>query len=183
MSRSEKRGSDSRNGGRRTKKYSNSRERSGSPRQRSPSPRRRSRSPRRRSRSPRRRSRSPRRSPSRSLSPRGGQKNKVYIGNLSFKTREEDIEYEFQRYGRVNDIYLPLDRETGRPRGFGFVTFEDDRDAKEAVRDMDGRKLDGRELRVEVARAKPQNSGSRGGYGGGGGYGGYGGYGGRDSYD
>jgi len=98
------------------------------------------------------------RSVSRSPSPRDGPRNKVYIGNLSFKTREDDIEHEFSRHGRVIDIYLPMDRDTGRPRGFGFLTFEDDRSAKKAVRDMDGRQLDGRELRVEIARAKPTQS-------------------------
>lgn len=122
------------------------------------------------------------RSRSRSRSPGRGviQKNKIYIGNLSFRTREEDLQKDFQRFGRITDIYLPLDQETQRPRGFAFVTYEDSRDAQDAVTEMHAREVDGRELRVNIARPKPVygNSNDRGGNYGGGSYGG-GSYGGR----
>jgi len=144
------------------------------------------------------RSRSPRRSRSRSRG-RGGRDGggrddggereaaKVFIGNLSFDTRENDLRDDFEKFGEIKDVYLPSDRMTGRPRGFGFVTFTDGRDADDAVRDMDGRDIDGRRVTVNIAKARaPLGSDRGGGYGGGGygGGGGGGGYGDRDrGYD
>jgi len=153
---------------------SRGRKASPSPRRSSRSPRRGSRSPRRSSRSPRRRSRSPRRSsrsPRRSRSPRGVDAGgtKIYIGNISFKTRESDLEYYFEKYGKITDVYIPREPGSERPRGFAFVTFRDARDAEDAADAMDNRDIDGRAVRVNLARPRGPPPSSFGGGGGGGG--------------
>ncbi|XP_061402164.1 serine/arginine-rich splicing factor 2-like [Musca vetustissima] len=100
------------------------------------------------------------------------------VDNLTYRTTPEDLRRVFERCGDVGDIYIPRDRYTRESRGFAFVRFYDKRDAEEALEAMDGRKLDGRELRVQMARyGRPtspsnnnrRNGGRRGGGGGGGG--------------
>ena len=112
---------------------------------------------------------------------------RIYVGNLPFSATEGEIAELFGQYGEVVSCSLPKDRETGRPRGFGFVEMEDD-DAKKAIAALDGKDLGGRALRVNEAQPREQRSygGGGGGYGGGGrggdrggGYGGSGGGGGR----
>lgn len=107
---------------------------------------------------------------------------KLYIGNLSFDTAEADLRDAFGKYGTVTDCFCPTDRETGKPRGFGFVTFADERDAKDAVEKLNDSDLMGRQIRVNPANPKgsapPRSSGGFGG-GGGGGFGGGRGGGGR----
>ena len=108
------------------------------------------------------------------------------VDNLTYRTTPEDLRREFDKYGEVGDVYIPTDRFTKESRGFAFVRFYDKRDAEDAMDDMDGAILDGREVRCQMARygrpSEPQRRGGRdfgGGrdrYGGGGG--GYGG--GRD---
>ena len=101
---------------------------------------------------------------------------KLYVGNLSFRTRDEELREVFSQAGEVVDVFLPTDRETGRPRGFGFVEMSTEDEAAEAIRMFDGYTLDDRQLRVNEAQAKPAGGGGggerRGGYGGGGGGGG-----------
>jgi RNA recognition motif-containing protein len=92
---------------------------------------------------------------------------RIYVGNLPFSSTEEDIQTLFGTYGEVIQVYLPNDRETGRPRGFGFVEMEDDAAAK-AIQALDGKEFGGRSLRVNEAR-ESEFRGQRGG-GGGGGY-------------
>ena len=107
---------------------------------------------------------------------------KLYVGNLNFTTTEEALRSAFAANGRtVKEVAIPSDRETGRPRGFAFVTMGSDADAKAAITAMDGKDLDGRSLRVNEAQERPPRSGGGGG-GGGGGRGGYGGGGGRDRW-
>ncbi|XP_075153047.1 SR family splicing factor SC35 [Haematobia irritans] len=99
------------------------------------------------------------------------------VDNLTYRTTPEDLRRVFERCGDVGDIYIPRDRHTRESRGFAFVRFYDKRDAEEALEAMDGRKLDGRELRVQMARygrpTSPSNNnrryngGRRGGGGGG----------------
>jgi len=159
------------------KSYSRSRSRSRRRKRSSSSSRSRSRRRKRSSSSSRSRSRSRSSSPQpRTRSPiytkAPLERNKLYIGNLSFRTHEEDLRKEFERFGRIEDIYLPSDRDTGRPRGFGFITYEDSRDARDAAEEMDGAELDGRALKVNIARTKPDAlpanpDGYGGGYGGG----------------
>lgn len=109
----------------------------------------------------------------------------LFIGGLSFDTREEDLEGAFTKFGRIASVRIISDRESGRSRGFGFVQFEDSNDANDAVKDMDGAELDGRNISVNVAKDKSRGGGllflkcssyssdrPRGGYGGGGGRGG-----------
>ena len=91
--------------------------------------------------------------------------NKLYVGNLSFNSTENDVSDAFSAYGTVTSVTLITDRETGRPRGFGFVEMSSDAEAQAAMQAMDGQDLDGRSLKVNVA--KPRES--RGGGGGGGG--------------
>ena len=91
--------------------------------------------------------------------------NKLYVGNLSFNSTEDDITSAFSPYGTVTSVNLITDRETGRPRGFGFVEMSSDAEAQSAMQAMDGQDLNGRNLKVNVA--KPRES--RGGGGGGGG--------------
>ncbi len=99
---------------------------------------------------------------------------KLYVGNLSFQTTEDELRQAFGQYGTVNSAQLVMDRETGRSRGFAFVEMADGADA--AIQAMNGAQLDGRTLTVN--EAKPREDRPRGGGGGGGGYGGGGGGGG-----
>jgi len=105
---------------------------------------------------------------------------KLFVGNLSFSSTEEDIRDHFSAFGEVISVNLITDRETGRLRGFGFVEM-DDAGATAAIQNLDGKELGGRSLKVNEAQDKPRSSGGgggRGGYGGAGGGGGRGGYGG-----
>jgi hypothetical protein len=106
---------------------------------------------------------------------------RLYVGNLSFNTNAEGVRAAFQEFGTVSDVHLVSDRETGRSRGFAFVTMGTPEEAAKAIEGMDGRTLDGRPLRVNEAEQRQQRGGGGGGgfrSGGGGGGGGYGGGGG-----
>lgn len=91
------------------------------------------------------------------------------VDNLTYRTTPDDLRRVFERCGEVGDIYIPRDRHTRESRGFAFVRFFDKRDAQDALDAMDGRMLDGRELRVQMARYGRPTSPQRGGGGGGGG--------------
>jgi RNA recognition motif-containing protein len=104
--------------------------------------------------------------------------NRLYVGNLSFQTSTDAVRSAFQAFGNVEDVHLVTDRETGRPRGFGFVTMGSAEEAKKAIEGMDGQNLDGRPLRVNEAEERQRGGGGGGGFRGGGGGGGYGGGGG-----
>lgn len=106
--------------------------------------------------------------------------SKLYVGNLSFKTTEDELRDLFGQCGSVTDVYVAIDRMTGRPRGFAFVTMGTDEEAKAAAAKINGTEIGGRQLTVNEARPKEERpSGGRGGFGGGGGgRGGFGG--GRD---
>ncbi len=98
---------------------------------------------------------------------------KLYLGNLPFAAEDQDIRDAFKDYGTIEDLFIPLDRETNRPRGFAFITLADDELARKAIEELDGADLLGRNLRVnEAEERRPQQN--RGG-GGGGGYKGGGG--------
>jgi len=106
---------------------------------------------------------------------------KIYVGNLPFSATEDQVRELFAAHGTVESVALPNDRETGRPRGFGFVEMSQ-ADAARAIQAVNGQQLGGRALRVNEAQDKPRTGGGgggggRGGFGGGGG-GGRGGYGG-----
>jgi RNA recognition motif-containing protein len=104
---------------------------------------------------------------------------RLYVGNLSFNTNAEGVRAAFQEFGTVSDVHLVSDRETGRSRGFAFVTMGTPEEAAKAIEGMDGRTLDGRPLRVnEAEQRQPRGGGGGGGYRAGGGGGGYGGGGG-----
>jgi len=112
---------------------------------------------------------------------------RLYVGNLSFNTTADGVRTAFQEFGTVSDVHLVTDRETGRSRGFAFVTMGTTEEAAKAIQGMDGKTLDGRPLRVNEAEQRQARGGGgggggyRGGGGGGGGYrGGGGGYGGGD---
>jgi RNA recognition motif-containing protein len=106
-------------------------------------------------------------------------KNKLFVGNLSYNTTENDLQDAFSAHGTVMEANLMMDRATGRPRGFGFVTMSSDEEAQKAVEAMNGQSLDGRPLTVNIAR--PREERAPGG-GGGGGRHSYGGGGGRQRY-
>ncbi|HEY7929257.1 MAG TPA: RNA-binding protein [Steroidobacteraceae bacterium] len=104
---------------------------------------------------------------------------KIYVGNLPFSATDAEIRTLFSQHGTVESVSLPTDRETGRPRGFGFVEMNQ-ADAARAIQNLNGQDLGGRALRVNEAQDKPRGSGGGGGRSGGGGGGGYrGGAGGR----
>jgi RNA recognition motif-containing protein len=126
---------------------------------------------------------------------------RIYVGNLPFSAREDEVRDLFAQYGEVVSVVLPTDRETGRPRGFGFVEMEN-ADADKAIEALNGQSFGGRMLNVNQAREREDRRGGGGGGGGrfgggggsggggggryggggGGGYGGGGGGGGRDRY-
>jgi cold-inducible RNA-binding protein len=102
---------------------------------------------------------------------------RLYVGNLSFNTTADGVRTAFQQFGTVSDVHLVTDRETGRSRGFAFVTMGTPEEAAKAIEGMDGKTLDGRPLRVNEAEQRQQRGGGGGGgggfRGGGGGGGGY----------
>ncbi len=114
---------------------------------------------------------------------------KLFVGNLSFKITENDLQDAFAAHGTVVEANLMMDRVSGRPRGFGFVTMSTPEEAQKAIDALNGKELDGRALTVNIARPREERPGGGGGrreFGGGGGgrreYGGGGGGGGRGRY-
>ncbi len=101
---------------------------------------------------------------------------KLYVGNLNYQTTEDILQAEFGAHGQVDEVAIVTDRDTGRPRGFGFVTMSNDDEGRAAIEALNGADVDGRTIVVNEARPKT-GGGGRGGRGGGGG-GGRGGYGG-----
>lgn len=87
---------------------------------------------------------------------------KLYIGNIAFNTEQETIRELFEDYGPIIDLYVPLDQNTSRPRGFAFVTLEPD-NAQRAIEEVDGWEVDGRMLRVNEAQPKGSGRGGEGG--------------------
>lgn len=112
--------------------------------------------------------------------------NKLYVGNLAYSIRDNDLEQAFGQFGSVTSAKVMMERETGRSKGFGFVEMGSDAEAQAAINGMNGQPLSGRSIVVNEARpmeARPPRTGGYGGpRGGGGGYGGGGGggYGGGD---
>jgi RNA recognition motif-containing protein len=104
--------------------------------------------------------------------------NRLYVGNLSFDTSEEALQNAFSNFGEVSEVKIVMDRETGRSRGFAFVSMADASSARNAISKLDGSMLDGRSLRVNEAEERQQRSGGGGGGGGGRSHGGGGGGGG-----
>lgn len=109
---------------------------------------------------------------------------KLYVGNLSFNTSEAQLRDLFAQHGEVASASLVMDRDTGRPRGFGFVEFNNDEHAKAAMNALNGKEVDGRSLTVNEARPREGGGGGggRGGFGGGGRGGRGGGGGGRGGW-
>jgi len=106
--------------------------------------------------------------------------SKLFVGNLSFKTTENELQDAFAAHGTVLEANLMMDRATGRPRGFGFVTMSTPEEAEKAIQELHGKDLGGRALTVNIAKPREERPG-----GGGGGrrdYGGGGHGGGRDRY-
>ncbi len=101
--------------------------------------------------------------------------SKLYVGNMSFKTTEDELRDAFAEFGSVTDVYVAVDKMTGRPRGFAFVTMGTDEEAAKAAEGMNGRDLGGRALTVNEARPKEDRPRGGGFGGGGGGRGGFGG--------
>jgi len=107
---------------------------------------------------------------------------KLFVGNLSFKTTENDLQDAFAAHGTVVETNLMMDRMTGRPRGFAFVTMSTPEEAQKAIDALQGKEFDGRALTVNIARPREERPGGGGGggrdrgprreYGGGGGGGG-----------
>ena len=86
--------------------------------------------------------------------------SKIFVGNLNFETTQTELKHVLSEVGRIEDVYLPTDRNTGRPRGFAFVEFADQTAAAEAIEKFDGFELAGRALRVNMAEErKPRAAG------------------------
>ncbi|NOZ94904.1 MAG: RNA-binding protein [Acidobacteria bacterium] len=92
--------------------------------------------------------------------------SKLYVGNLSWNTTDADLRETFSQFGEITEATVITDRDTGRSRGFGFVTFEDAAAGEKAIATLDGSNLDGRAIKVNEAKPRRENGGG-GGYGGG----------------
>jgi cold-inducible RNA-binding protein len=90
--------------------------------------------------------------------------SKLFVGNLSFNTTENDLRDAFGAHGTVAEVNLMMDRESGRPRGFGFVTMSTSEEAQAAISALNGKNVDGRDLTVNEAKPREERSG--GGFGG-----------------
>lgn len=90
----------------------------------------------------------------------------LYVGNLSFQTREEDLRSLFEQYGEVTSVKIITDRATGKSKGFAFVEMADNEDSMNAIRELNNKEIGGRSIKVNEAQ-KREDSGPRGGGGGG----------------
>ncbi len=90
------------------------------------------------------------------------QQNKLYVGNLPYSVDEEQLRGIFGQYGEISELALIMDRDTGRPKGFGFVTFASQQAAEKAL-EQNGKDLGGRPLKVNIATDKPRTGGGGGG--------------------
>jgi RNA recognition motif-containing protein len=95
--------------------------------------------------------------------------SKLYVGNLSYNVTEEQLRELFSQAGTIKEVTLIMDRDTRRPKGFGFVEMTTQVEAQKAIELFNDHELDGRRLTVNLARPKEDRGSSRGGYGGGGG--------------
>ena len=86
---------------------------------------------------------------------------KLYVGNLSWETTDESLREAFEAFGAVSEAKVISDRDTGRSRGFGFVTMDDDAASDSAIQEMDGKTLDGRPIRVNEARERAPRDNNR----------------------
>ncbi len=91
---------------------------------------------------------------------------KLFVGSLSWDTNDDGLRSAFSPHGEISEATVISDRDTGRSRGFGFVTFDDDEAADKAVAALNGTELDGRTIKVDVAQAKQRSGGGGGGGGG-----------------
>ncbi len=89
--------------------------------------------------------------------------NKLFVGNLSFNTTENSLQDAFAAHGTVTETNLMMDRETGRPRGFGFITMSSAEEAQKAITALNGAQMDGRALTVNVAKPREERTGGGGG--------------------
>ena len=91
---------------------------------------------------------------------------KLFVGGLSWDTDDQGLRRAFAQFGEIVEAKVVTDRDTGRSRGFGFVTFQDDQHALDAQSKMNGSTLDGRSIKVDVAQDRPKGGGAGGGFGG-----------------
>ncbi len=91
---------------------------------------------------------------------------KLYVGNLSYGTTEDDLREMFAKAGTVESVALPMDRESNRPRGFGFVEMSSPEEARKAISMLDGQTVGNRQIKVNEAKPQQPRSGGQGGYGG-----------------
>lgn len=98
--------------------------------------------------------------------------NKLFVGNLSYRLSEEELEALFAQFGTVVSCSMPTDRDTGRKRGFAFVEMSKQDEAEAAIRGLNGREIEGRAISVSISQPKPKGGGGGGGRSGGGGGGG-----------
>ena len=101
--------------------------------------------------------------------------NKLYVGNLPYSFRDQDLEQTFSQFGSVGSAKVMMERDTGRSKGFGFVEMGSDAEAQAAIQGVDGQNFGGRDLVVNEARPMEPRAPRSGGFGGGNGGGGYGG--------
>ncbi len=92
----------------------------------------------------------------------------IYVGNMSYDTTEDQLRQAFESYGEVLSVNIITDRDSGRPKGFGFVEMASKDEATAAIEGLNGKEMGGRTLNVNEARPRPNDRGDRGGRGGGG---------------
>jgi cold-inducible RNA-binding protein len=89
----------------------------------------------------------------------------IFVGNLSYQTRQDELEAAFAAYGAVERVSIVTDRDTGQPRGFGFIEMTNRNEASNAIAGLNGAELNGRAINVNEAKPREQRTGGNGGYG------------------